>query len=225
MTLKDKKHWSHKSEAAQDEVKDAIEETVDWLWVRRREAGYAAGGVAAAALVLGFFLYQRRAAVNAAWDKLSQAELYAYSGRPQDARELVNQVTDGSSPAAAALAQMLDGDLHFPKGEYDQALTAYDKAAAVAPEALRPFAQAEKVMTLAAAGKAADCATSAQAFLDAYPEHLLAAQIHTDLARCQMALGQNDVAKATLQRIALQYPGTPWAEWAADRLTPAPAAK
>jgi tetratricopeptide (TPR) repeat protein len=224
MALKDKKHWSHKSEAAQDEVKDAIEESVEWILVRRHEAAYAAAGLAAAALIGGLFLYQRRAAVNAAWDKLSQAELYAYSGRPQEAQALLTQVSEGGSPAASALAHMLDGDLHYPRAEYDQALAAYDKAAQDAPEALRPYAQAERVMTLEAAGKPADCAAAAQSFLDANPEHLLAAQIHTVLARCQAALGQADVAKATLQRISLQYPNTPWAEWAASKLqAPAPA--
>lgn len=222
MTLKDKKHWSHKSEAAQDEVKDAIEEAVDWLIVRRREASYAAAGLAAVALIGGLIVYQRRVSVENAWDKLSQAELYAYSGRPQEAQALLTEAASGASPAAAALARMLEGDLLYPRGDYDKALAAYDKAAAEAPEPLRPYAQAERVMTLEAAGKPADCASAAQAFLDANPEHLLAAQIHTALARCQMAQGQNDLAKATLQRISLQYPNTPWAEWAAYKLrTPA----
>jgi len=222
MALKDKKHWSTKSEAAQDEVKDAIEEAVEWILIRRREASYAAAGLAAAALLGGLFLYQRRAAANAAWDKLSQAELYAYSGRPQDAQTLLTQVgSEGGSPAAAALARMLEGDLHYPRAEYDQSLAAYDKAVQDAPEALRPFAQADRVMALEAAGKAADCAVASQSFLDAYPDHVLSAQVHTALARCQLAQGQADVAKATLQRIALQYANTPWADWANARLQPA----
>lgn len=224
MTIQDKKHWSHQSEAAKDEVRDAVEQIVDWVLTRRQQAAYAVAGAGAAALFVTFFLYQHRAAVNAAWDKLSQAELYAYSGRPQEASALIAQTEEGPSPAAAALARMLEGDLHYPRAEYDQALAAYDKAAAEAPEALRPFAQAERVMTLEAAGKAADCAAAAQSFLDANPEHLLAAQVHTSLARCQLAQGQADAAKATLQRISLQYPNTPWAEWAAYRLqTPSPA--
>jgi tetratricopeptide (TPR) repeat protein len=224
MALKDKKHWSHKSEASQDEVKDAIEEAVEWLMVRRREAGYAAAAVAAVALIAGLVVYQRRAHANAAWDKLSLAEQYTYSGRPQEAQTLLAQVpVEGGSPAATALAHMLEGDLHYPRGEYDQALSAYDLAAQDAPEALRPFAQAERVMTLEAAGKAADCATAAQSFVETNGEHLLAAQVHSALARCQLALGQADAAKATLQRIALQYPNSPWAEWATYRLQ-APAA-
>jgi len=226
MALKDKKHWSDQSEAARDEVRDAIEETVDWILQRRREVAYAAAGAAAAAVLLGLFLYSRHARRNEAWDKLSQAELYAYSGRPAEAQSLIQQVTDaGGSSAASALAHMLEGDLQIPGGKYDAAVAAYDKASQDAPEPLRPFAQAEKILALEAAGKPADCAAAAQSFLDSAPDHLLAAQVHSALARCQLASGKADDAKQTLQRISLQYPNTPWAEWASARLqTPAPAA-
>ena len=224
MTIKDTKHWATKSEAAKDEVKDFVEEMVDWLIVRRREAAYTAGAVAAAALILGFFLYARQSRINAAWDKLSQAELFAYSGRIPEAQALLTQVAaeGGASKAAAAYADMMQGDLRYPHGDFDQALAAYEKAAQEAPEALRPYAVAEKVMTLQAAGKSADCVAAAQSFLETTPENLMAAQVHVALARCQLALGQNDAAKATLQRISLQYPSTPWAGWASARLQTSP---
>lgn len=225
MALKDKKHWSDQSEAARDEVRDAVEEAVDWVLTRHREAAIAAGGVVVGALLLGLFLYSRQARANEAWDKLSQAEIYAYSGRPADSETVIKQVTDGNgSAAASALADMLAGDLKYPGGKFDEAAAAYGKAAAEAPEALRPFALAEKVLALEAAGKSAECAAAAQSFLDATPENLLAASVHTALARCQLAAGSADAAKQTLQRIALQYPNTPWAEWATARLAPPAAA-
>lgn len=224
MTIKETKHWATKSEAAKDEVKDFVEELVDWVIVRRREAAWTAGGVAVAALVGGLFLYSRQARIDAAWDKLSQAELFAYSGRVPEAQTLLTQVgaDPGSSRSAAAFADMMAGDLHFPHGELDQALAAYEKAAAEAPDALRPYALADKVMALQAAGKSAECAAAAQSFLETSPEHLMAAQVHAALARSQMALGQNDAAKATLQRISLQYPNTPWSQWASARLQTSP---
>jgi tetratricopeptide (TPR) repeat protein len=223
MTIKDTKHWATKSEAAKDEVKDFVEESVEWLIIRRREAGITAGAVAVVALIAGLFLYGRHTRVNAAWDKLSQAELYAYSGRVPEAQSLLTQVaSEGGAPAASALANMLQGDLHYPHAEYDQALTAYDKAAQDAPEALKPYALADKVMTLQAAGKSAECASAAQSFLDATPDHLLAAQVHVALARCQLAQGQSEAAKTTMQRISLQYPNTPWSEWASARLQTSP---
>ncbi len=223
MTIKNTKHWATKSEAAQDEVKDFVEEAVDWIIIHRREAAWMAGGVAAAALIVGFFLYGRRSRINTAWDKLSQAELYAYSGRMPEAQTLLTQIAEeGGARAATTLAYMMQGDLHYQHAEYDQALAAYDKAALTATDALRPYAMADKVLTLQAAGKAAECAAAAQSFLDATPEHLLAAQVHVALARCQLAQGQAEAAKATLQRISLQYPNTPWAEWASARLQTSP---
>ena len=232
MALKDKKHWTDQSEAARDEVRDAVEEAVDWILVRRKEASIAAGAILVAGVLAGIFLYARQARANEAWDKLSQAEIYAYAGRPAEAENAIKQVTDGNgSAAASALADMLAGDLQYPGGKYAEAASAYDKAAAEAPEALRPFALAEKVLALEAAGKTAECASAAQSFLDATPENVLAALVHTALARCQMAGGQADAAKQTLQRISLQYPNSPWAEWAAARLAapaaaaPAPKAK
>jgi predicted negative regulator of RcsB-dependent stress response len=113
---------------------------------------------------------------------------------------------------------MFEGDMIYPLGKFDEAAAAYDKAIESAPDALRPYATADKVMTLEAAGKFADCATVAQAFLEAQADHLLAAQVHTVLARCQVALGQSEAALSTLQRISLQYRDTPWAQWANERL-------
>jgi predicted negative regulator of RcsB-dependent stress response len=226
MPIKDTKHWSTKSEAARDEVKDAFEEAVDWIVARRREAAWTVGGVAAVALILGVFLYGRRERINGAWDKLAQAELFAYSGRVPDAQKVLTQISEESaSPESSALSDILQGDLHYQHGEYDPALTAYDAAWQAAPESLKPYALADKVLTLESAGKSADCAAAAQSFLDATPDHLLAAQVHVSLARCQLAQGQADAAKATLQRISLQYPNTPWAQWASSRLQPAAPAK
>ncbi|OGR94773.1 MAG: hypothetical protein A2V88_00905 [Elusimicrobia bacterium RBG_16_66_12] len=221
MTLKDKQHWSAKSEVKRDELKDALAQTLDWLILRRREAGMALGAAVILGLVAGLFLYGKHSRQNAAWDKLSLAELYAYSGKPDQAQTLLAQVAEeGASPAAASLAHMLEGDLRLPRGEADLALAAYEKAAATAPEALKPFALAEKVLTLEVAGKPAECAAAAQDFLDAYADSLLAPMVHSSLARCQLASGQGEAARTALQKISLQYPNTPWGAWANSRLQP-----
>src|SRR4051812_11408174 len=116
MTIKDTKHWATKSEAAKDEVRDFVEELVDWVIVHRREAGYTLAGVAAVAVIAGFFLYSRQARMNAAWDKLAQAELFAYSGRVPEAQTLLAAVGQdaGASRSAAAFADVMAGDLHLP---------------------------------------------------------------------------------------------------------------
>lgn len=223
MTLKDKQHWSAKSEVKRDELKDALSQSLDWILLHRREAGLMAGGVLIVGLGIGLFLYGKHTRQNAAWDQLSLAELYAYSGKPDQAQSLLSQISEESaSPAAASLARMLSGDLRLPRGEVDLALADYEKAAETAPEALKPFALTEKVLTLETAGKSAECITAAQSFLDAYADSMLAPMVHMSLARCQQNAGQTDAMKATLQKIALQYPNSSWAAWASARLqTPA----
>lgn len=215
------KHWATKQQVKHDEVRDAVGQGFEWLLLRKREAGIAAGVTVGAIALIGLILYSRAARANAAWDKLSLSELYAYMGRPQEAEATADlAVSEGGSAGAAALARILQGDLRAPRGEFDKALAAYAEAAENGPAAIKPFARANKAAALEAAGKHAEAAAEAAGFLDAYPDHLLAPMVLSGLARAQQAQGQGDAAKASLQKIALQYPDTPWAAWANSRLQP-----
>jgi predicted negative regulator of RcsB-dependent stress response len=226
MALKDKKHWSAKSDLKHDEVKDAVEAIFDWILGNRAQAAGILAGVVAAAVVIGVIVYSRRAREGAAWDKLSQAESSADAGRASDAQALIGQIeTEGGSASAAALARLLDGDMHYLRAEYDPAAASFKQAEDASPEPLKTFALADEVAAYEAAGKADQCVRAAQSFLDAHAGDILAPQVHTSLARCQFAEGQADAAKASLQKIGLLYQNTPWAEWAAARLAVAAAAK
>lgn len=218
--LQDSRHWSNRSEVRRDEFKDAFALALHWALARRRQAAWAAGGAAALSLLAGLAFLGRRARQNAAWDALTQAEIAFYSGRAAEAQTLLSRAAQDGSDTTAALARLLEGDMHYPQGRYDQALAAYSQASQEAPEPLKPYAAADRVAALEAAGKAAECAAAASAFLDAQGDHLLAPQVHAALARCQRAAGQNDAHKTSLQKIALQYPGTIWAEWANALLQP-----
>ncbi len=224
MPLQDKKHWSAKSDLKHDELKDAVELAVDWVLAHKGQAAGGAAAIAVVAALAALAFYSRRARADAAWDGVIAAESAA--GHAADAQPLIARVmSEGGSASASAMARLLDGDLRYAAGQYDQALDAYAKAAAEAPENLKDFALADTVQTLEAAGKSDQCVAAAQSFLDAHGEDLLAPQVHAGLARCLQAQGQADAAKAALQKIALQYPGTPWADWAAARLAAPAAAK
>ena len=215
------KHWASKQTAKHDEVRDIIAQWLDWTLKHRREAAIGAAGVALAAILLGLYLYSRTSRENEAWDKLAMAEAYSYYGRPQEAATALAEISaQNASPTAAGLAGLMEGDLKQSKGEHDQAVAAYSKSAETAPEPLKPFALAEKVSALENAGKTAECIAAATAFLDANGEHFLAARVHETLARCQLAAGQPEAAKATWQKIALQFPDTAWAARANARLQP-----
>lgn len=215
------KHWASRQAAKQDEVRDFFGHGLDLALKHRKEVGMAAGAAAILGVVVGFAIYARNANENEAWDKLSMAEAYSYYGRPKEASDTLAEVSSQrASAAAAALAGMMQGEAKQAKGETDAALESFTRAAEAAPEPLKPFAAAEKVTALEAAGKGAECAAAAQAFLDANAEHFLAPQVQETMARCQLAAGQADAARATWQKISLQYPDTPWAARANARLSP-----
>ena len=215
------KHWATKQASKQDEVRDFFARGLDLALARRKEVGLALGGVAALGLLIGFYVYKRTTDENEAWDKLSMAEAYSYYGRPKEAADaLAELAVQNASPAAAGLAGLMQGELKQAKGEHDAALASFTRAAEAAPAPLKPFAAAEKVAALETAGKPAECITAAQSFLDANGDHFLAPSVHEVMARCQLASGQADAARATWQKISLQYPDTPWAARANTRLQP-----
>lgn len=214
------KHWAAKS-PKQDEVKDFVAGVLELALKRRREVGVAVGAVAALGALIGFTVYARNQRANEAWDKLAMAEAYTYYGRTKEAADTLAELTaQSASPAAAGLAGMLEGDLKRAKGEHDAALASLTRAQDAAPAPLKPFVFAEKISALEAASKFAECAAAAQSFLDANAEHFLGPLVQETMARCQAAAGQAEAARATWQKISLQYPDTPWAARANARLQP-----
>lgn len=213
------KHWASRQPAKTDEVRDLFAKGLEFALARKKEVAVAAGAAAALAAVIGLFVYSRAARENEAWDKLTFAEAYSYYGRAQEAASALSEVAaQTASPAAAGLAGMMEGELKQSKGEHDAALAAFTRAADLAPAELKPFAAAERVTALEIAGKSAECAAAAASFLEANADHFLAPQVHESLGRCQAASGQAEAARATWQKISLQYPDTPWAARANARL-------
>lgn len=206
------KHWATKQTVKQDEVRDFVAQGIDKALKHKREVGIGAAVVAVVAVAGGLFAYSRQAAENDAWEKLSMAEAYSYYGKAPEAQTAIAEAASQSaSPAAAGLAGMMDGELKQAAGKPDEAAAAFAKAAQTSTPELAPFALADQVLALEAAGKAAECAASAQSFLDARADHFLAPLVHETMGRCQMRAGNLSAAKATWQKIALQYPDTPWA--------------
>lgn len=218
MTTQERHHWASHKPAKQDEVRDAVMSGVDYLLSRRKEAAIA--GAALLVLLAGAALYlnSRSQRESAAWEKLAMAEAYSYYGRPQEALDALAQVREQGSRGATALAGILESDLRVAKGEADKAAEALDRAAAESPEGLKPFVIAQKAAAFESAGKPADCAAAASAFLAAYPDHFLAPHILSVQARCQSASGQAEAARKSWQDLTLQYPDSPWAARAKARL-------
>lgn len=206
------KHWATKQTVKQDEVRDFVAQGIDKALLHKREVGIGVAVVAAVAVGAGLFVYSRRQAEDAAWDKLAMAEAYSYYGKGAEAQSALTEAqAQTASPAAAALAGLMEGELKQAQGKNDEAVAAFAKAAQSATPELQPFASADQVLALEAAGKFVECAATATSFLEAKADHFLAPMVHETLARCQLRAGQSGAAKAAWQKIALQYPETPWA--------------
>ncbi len=220
MTTKDSQHWASQSEAKHDEVREAAVGAIDWVLARRKQALMVLGGAAVLLAAFAVFMVQRRANFADAWDRYAVSELLAYGGRPNDALDAARKLGDDhAGTRAATMGRLLEGDILQARGEYAAALAAYGKAAEEQGP-LAPFATADKAMTQEAAGQCAEALSTAAQFQSAHAEHFLAPLVLGVQARCQNSLGQGDAAKATLQKISLQYPDSPWAAWANARLSP-----
>lgn len=220
MSTKETQHWSSRSEAKHDEVREAAAGALDWVLKHRKEAMY--GGVAAVVLLFAgaLVMVQRKAAKADAWDQYAVAELLAYGGRPTEAVDAARKLGDAKPGSrAGGMARLLEGDILQARGDYKAALDAYAKAAEEQGP-LSPFAAANKVMTLEAAGQCPEALSAGQAFLAESSDHFLAPLVLITQARCQAATGAGDAARVTLQKLTLQYPDSAWAAWANARLLP-----
>jgi tetratricopeptide (TPR) repeat protein len=222
MTLEERRHWATQSEAARDEVKDFLEEAVDWAVARRRQVAFGAGAAVIAALVVGVIFYSIQARRAKAWEDLAAAEMEAYSATHDKAHALTQQIAASAVGAGTeAMADILEGDLQFQEAHFDKALAAYDKAILEATDDLKPMALADKVAALEALGRGPDCSTAARSFVDTYTDNLLAPQVHAAQVRCLLLQGQVEGAKSSLQRMGLLYqPSQYWTGWASARLQP-----
>jgi tetratricopeptide (TPR) repeat protein len=216
------KQWV-REQVRHDEVQEAAFKGAHWLKQNRTNAGIGAGVVAALLLGTGFFLYSRNARENAAWEKLALAQAQFYSGNVEIAAKQATEAGDefaGTSGGAYAL--LFAGDVHFIRSNFQQSVAEYAKVLAQArPEAALPLAQGGTALAYEADGKCPQAAGAADAYLQSYPDHFLAPQVHAALARCQLTQGQAEAARASLQKISLQYPETSWASWAQGKLNPA----
>jgi tetratricopeptide (TPR) repeat protein len=216
------KQWV-REQVRKDLVQDSLDKGVRWVEINRSRAGAIAAGVAAAALIAVFVIARVRANKNEAWDRLSIAEAMAYTGRVDGSLEQLKKLSDEQpGTPAAAYGQLFAGDVLYTKGQYKEALALYTEVLERgAPAPLMPIALNDVAISQEAVGEFAQAQQTAQRFLDSHPDHFLAPQVHAVLARAQAAQGQLDAAKATYQKIALQYPETSWAAWASARLSPA----
>ncbi len=215
------KHWA-RQQVKQDELQDTLAKGVKWALANRQTAGI--GAVASIALLLfgGLALHRWQTNKDEAWDRLGMAQALAFSGNPPAALQQVDALVQAQPGATASgFGLLLAGDMLYQEGKYQDAAARYSELLQNgSPKQLLSYALSDLTITQEALGQLDASAASARRFLDTYPDNFLAPQVHACLARVLMAQGKTDEAKATLQKIALQYPETSFAAWAQAQLAP-----
>ena len=216
------KQWV-KAEIKRNEIQVAVDKTVLWVSENRQTASIAAGAAAVALLAASLFVYHARSIKDEAWSRLGLAQDLAGGGRADLALKQIQELTARyPNTDAAGFGLLLAGDILYPQGQYKEAIDNYRKVLeGGAQKALQPIAMGDIGLSLEASGLCQQAVETDGKFLETYPDHFLAPQVHASLARCLQALGQTEQAKAAYQKIALQYPQSVWAEWAQNRLQPA----
>lgn len=214
------KQWV-KQQLHRNELQDVVDKGLRWSLNNKQTALTAGGGLLAALLLLGGGLYHRRNQQAAAWERLSLAQYSAYSGQLDAALKQIDELKmEHPGSQAAAFALLFAGDIQYRQGLYKEAVGSYSGILESGDaKFLQPLALANTAMSQEAASEFNQAIATDQRFLDAYSDHFMAPQVHASVARCQHALGQLDQAKVTYQKITLQYPDTPWARWAQERLS------
>lgn len=213
------KHWV-REQVRHDEMQEAVGGGIHWVADNRRQAGIIVGVIGAVSIITALFLYGRQSRENAAWDRLSVAQAIFYGGNAEAALSQAGQVAEEQTgTTGASYAGLFAGDVHFLKGNYKESAAQYAKLLEQGPKpAVLPLAQASQALAFEAGGQYQQGVSAAEAFLGTYSDHFLAPQVHASLARCQEAMGQKELFKATLQKISLQYPDSTFAGWAQARL-------
>lgn len=213
------KQWV-RQEIKRDELAEQIDRLVVWISKNQQLAGMIAAGAAVVIVGSALLIYRSRSIASASWDRLALAEEAAYAGQGDSAISQLKSLSEQYSGSdAAAYGLLFQGDLFYTKGSYKEALESYGKVAEYGrPKVIQPLAVGDSALAQEAAGDCAQAIQTAQRFLETYPDHYLAPQVHACLARCLEASGQADQARTAAQKIVLQYPDTSFAAWARQKV-------
>ncbi|HAH06608.1 MAG TPA: hypothetical protein DCM05_08795 [Elusimicrobia bacterium] len=213
------KGWA-RQEAKTNEIAELLERAALWVKFHQQVAIWSGTALLAALVIAGTLAYRQVTGREESWSKFALAQSLAYSGRPDQAAELVKKLAEEHpGTLAAGHGALLGGDILFQQGKYDEAAAAFRALAErTSDKTLLPLALADTGLSLESGGKCPDAVSTEQTFLDSYQDHFLAPQVHASMARCLTTLGDKEKAKAAYERIVFLYPDSYWSEWAKNKL-------
>lgn len=190
-----------------------LEQALTWIKKNRETFIGSVVIILAAVIFAVYFFLHYRGLRETAWKTLFIAQQTGFGGNPAEASKQLDTIESSfGSTSAAQYAMLTKGDILFAQGKYKEAGDEYAKA--LNSRDAGPFA----LYNLGKCKEADGDLTGAQAqysdFLSRYPEHFIAPEVHSSLARSQELAGANDLARSSYEKIALLYPETSWAELA-----------
>lgn len=197
-------------------------------WIRNnRETFIGSVVILLAAIIFAvYFFMHYRGLRDTAWKTLFMAQQTGYGGNVAAAQQQLDSITASfGSTTAAPYATLTKGDILFAQGKFKDAAAEFTKV--LKNKDLGPFAMYSLGKSLEADGDMNGAMAQYSEFLSKNPEHYIAPEVHSSLARAQELSGAKDLARTSLEKIVLLYPDTAWAEQAKARLQPqaAPAKK
>ena len=194
-----------------DAAPDKIETALGWI-KKNRETFIGSVVILLAIIVFSvYFLFHYRGLRDTAWKSLFIAQ-----------QQLAAIESSYGSTSAAPYATLFKGDMLFAQGKFQEAAAEYSKL--TSSKDVAPFAIYSVGKCKEAEGDLAGAQVSYSDFLLKTPEHFIAPEVHSSLARAQELSGGADLARTTYEKIVLLYPDTSWAMQAKARLTPKPPA-
>lgn len=215
-------HWI-RQEVKRNPLAERIDKALAWI-KSHREASAATAVISLVCVILVMFFVSRYAEVkNTAWEKLFIAQQYAYSGHAEALNQL-HAVRDAfPNTDAAGFGLLFEGDILFKQGKYKEAGEDYQSLAEKGkPAAVIPFALAGKGKALEASGLCPEAILTGKQFLEKYPDHYLAPEVHLSIARCFEITDNAQEARSAYEKIALLFPDTSWAQTAQQKLQSLP---
>ncbi len=213
-------HWA-RQQVRNNELEGSVAKTILWIKANKRISGIIAGSVLVACLIGWTAYHNFKVHQNKAWEKLGLAEgLYAAGHKNKAFSEIKSLESQYLNTPAAGYGLLFAGDVSYSTHDYTTAESYYQQLEATNSQALTPFALNDLALTYEAAKLCDKAEIEAQKFLNLYPDHFLAPQVHSVLARCYEAQGKMEDAKVAYQKIALEYPNTYFAAWAQDKISP-----
>lgn len=199
---------------------------IDWI-KENRETFWAAVGIAVAVVAFIIFFAASYSKVQKnAWQALFMAQQNAYAGRIDEARKISTDIEKNYSRSSAVpFAIMLEGDLDFAGGKYEEAEASYRRAMKKAESGLMPVLYFNICKTYEARRNWDEAVKNYEAFLKKYSSHYSAPEVYMNMAACMFRGGKTEEAKAVFEKVLVLYPDTVWANQAKTVLNPQPKAK